>query len=144
VIELTNRSDAMEQHRPISPRPTDPDPIARLRGTFSDSDGYTADDINRIFGVIEDVTGHRLICRWSLFCEGWYQGLSEFYFKDGPTYYYDVGVYQWLNGDEDAPLNLGDPLQWRGAPVPDADLEGPQHAVTDDGLHNCALVDKDR
>jgi hypothetical protein len=124
-----------------SPGSTDPDVIAELRGVFCD--GYTADDINRVFGVIDDVYGQTLVCRWELFEEGWYQGTAEFYFKDGDAYSYDGGIYTWLSGATDAPVHLGDLSQWRGSPVPEADSEGPQHAVTDDGLHNCALVDKD-
>lgn len=119
---------------------SDPDEIARLRGTFAD--GYTADDINRVFGIIHDVYGQTLFCRWELFDDGGYRGNSEFYFRDGGTYYYDAGIYDWLAGGHDAPL--GDPVQWRGNPVPDSDQEGPQHAVTDDGFHNVALVEEDR
>ncbi|TLQ39213.1 hypothetical protein [Streptomyces marianii] len=120
----------------------DPAEIAALRGVFAD--GYTADDINRVFGTIHEVYGRTIVCRWQLLDEGWYQGNSEFYHQDGATYFYDNGgVYDWLSGAPDAPAELGDPLRWRGSPVPNSDREGPQHALTDDGFHNCALVDMD-
>ncbi|MEO3976740.1 hypothetical protein [Streptomyces sp. CAU 1734] len=123
-----------------APEPTDPAGIAALRGVFSD--GYTADDINRVFGIIHDVLGQRLVCRWEFLDEGCYRGSSEFYFENSGVYYYDGGIYGWLNGSSDAPLNLGDPLRWRGGPVPDTDREGPQRAATEDGFHNCVLFDK--
>lgn len=119
----------------------DPAEIAELRGAFID--GYTSDDINRVFGRLHDFYGRTVLCRWELLDEGWYRGNSEFYFQDGSTYYYDKGIYAWLNGNPDAPVRLGDLAQRRGSPVPHTDMEGPQHAVTDDGFHNCALVDKD-
>lgn len=121
----------------------DPPEITELRGVFTD--GYTADDINHVFGLLYDVYGLTLVCRWKLHKDGWFQGHSEFYFQDPDgLYYYEKGdVYDWLNGTPGAPDSLGDLAQWRGAPVPDTDRMGPQHAVTHDGFHNCALVDKD-
>ncbi|MBZ3908261.1 MULTISPECIES: hypothetical protein [Streptomyces] len=134
--QIIRQVGGMKQSEPAS---TDPDEITELRGVFSD--GYAADDINRVFGVIEDVYGQRLVCRWELFDEEWYRGNSEFYFEDGDAYYYDAGIYSWLSGAPDAPVDLGNPSQWRGKRVPDSDAEGPQHAATDDGMHNVALAD---
>lgn len=117
--------------------------ITDLRGVFDEDEGYSAEDVNRVFGIIQAEYGLTLICRWFLRDEGLYRGESEFFFKDGSTYYYDRGIDLWLRGESDASDESADPARWRGNRVPDTDQYGPQRCVVTDKRHNCALVDKD-
>lgn len=132
-------------HKLAGPGPVpalEPDEITSLRGVFAE--GYTPDDVNRVFGLVQHHYAVTLVCRWETLDEGWYRGNSEFYFAVDGTYHYDAGVYAWLSGHPGAPAHLGHPNHWRGSPVPQTDPEGPAHAVTDDGFHNLALVDHNR
>ncbi|MER6687471.1 hypothetical protein [Streptomyces olivaceoviridis] len=109
-----------------------------LRGSMMD--GYTSEDVNRVFARIEEATGVRLTCLWD-YCDAYgYGGNSQFYVEDADGRLYELAgdLWAWLNGDPTAhhtPNSPGAPASWRGAAA-----EVPEPAGGDD-FYNLAQVD---
>ena len=108
-----------------------------LRGCMTD--GYTSEDVNRVFARIEEVTGVRLTCLWDYYDTYGYGGNSQFYVEDADGRLYELAgdLWAWLNDDPttpDTPVSPGTPASWRGAA---ANL--PEPAGGDD-FYNLALV----
>ncbi|MFF4543699.1 hypothetical protein ACFY1J_05540 [Streptomyces sp. NPDC001406] len=83
-----------------------PAELAELHGQFAD--GYTAEDINAVFGLIRDAGGPRLVCVWDYFDEYGYGGNSEFYAETKTGLHeVELTVHQWLSGEQDSPGPIG-------------------------------------
>jgi hypothetical protein len=114
--------------------------ISDLQGCMVD--GYTPEDIDRVFGRLENAFGVRLVCVWDYFDAFGYGGNSQFYVvgDDGRLHESAGDLYTWLNFDpaaDEAPDSPGPPDSWRGAPADLAEPEG------DDGFYNVALENRD-
>lgn len=113
--------------------------LADLRGCMRD--GYTPEQVNRVFGRIRDQAGVRLTCVWEYLDGYGFGGNSQFY-VDGDEYLYavDGDLWRWLNGDPHdptTPASPGAPASWRGAQA-----EVPR-CQADDGFHNRAIERRD-
>lgn len=104
--------------------------IADLWGRFKD--GYSADDVRRVFGRISDAGGPHLVCVWDYADEYGFGGNSKFYAEDEEGRFLEVepGIYRWLTGEQRSP---GPVNTWVVGPV----AEPIEFAVGDD-FHNYA------
>ncbi|MEU0770536.1 hypothetical protein [Streptomyces albogriseolus] len=91
-----------------------------LRGCMRD--GYTPEDVNRVFARLESVFGVRLVCVWNYVDALGFGGNSQFYVEHGGRTFELAGdLWRWLNrppGAADAPATPGHPSSWLGAAVP--------------------------
>ncbi|MGW0844123.1 hypothetical protein ACWD26_29100 [Streptomyces sp. NPDC002787] len=137
LFERRLASDVLADINDVAPRDS-ADELEGLRGCMQD--GYTPEDVNRVFIRLEDATGVRLTCLWDYYDAYGYGGNSQFYVEgaDGRLYELVGDLWAWLNGDPaapDTPKSPGVPFSWCG-PVADV----PVPAVSDD-FYNLAQVD---
>ncbi|MFK0047995.1 hypothetical protein ACIQU4_28680 [Streptomyces sp. NPDC090741] len=117
--------------------PQDLKSLDDLRGVMQD--GYTPEDVNRVFSRIEETCGLSLMCVWEM-CDAFgFGGNSEFYVQapTGDLHALVGDLWAWLNGDpQDAanPDAPGAPESWIGARAAVAE------PACDDGFCNVALA----
>ncbi|MEU6350089.1 hypothetical protein ABZ896_12250 [Streptomyces sp. NPDC047072] len=104
------------------------------------ADGYGPDDVNRVFGRLQDAVGVRLICLWDYHDGSSFGGSSRVYAEteDGRLHEPD-GLWEWLNSSRaaaSAPVPPGLPPGWLGEQA-----AVPLNHAHDDGLHNYADED---
>ncbi|MFF9786304.1 hypothetical protein [Streptomyces nigrescens] len=136
-----------ERHRCL-PRVSETDDAATHQADISDLrgcmvDGYTPEDVNRVFGQLEDALSVRLVCIWDFHDAYGYGGNSQWYLENEDGRLHDLAgdLWQWLNADPDeasTPCLPGAPATWWGAPADVPDCAG------GDGFHNLAVEARDR
>lgn len=102
------------------------------------ADGYGPDDVNRVFGRLQDAVGVRLICLWDYHDGSSFGGSSRVYAEteNGRLHELVVGLWEWLNSSPDAASPPGVPTDWLGEQA-----AVPLDQAHDDGLHNYADED---
>jgi hypothetical protein len=116
------------------------DRIADLRGCLAD--GYTSDEVEWVFGRLEEATGVRLLCLWDCYDAYGYGGDSQFYVEGTDSRLYELAgdLWAWLNGEPaaaDTPNSPGEPSTWQGATAVDV----PEPSEHDDLYNRARLYD---
>lgn len=113
-------------------------PAPELRGCMED--GYTAEDVNRVFGQIHHDCGITLVCVWDDHDAYGPGGNSQFYVDTGSGTLLELAgeLWRWLNENPhspNSPPHPGAPTTWAGDLVEFCLDDLPWH----DGRHNYAV-----
>lgn len=83
------------------------------------AEGYTSEDVNRVFGRMRGVFGVELVCVWDYF-DAYGRGLPNLLRDRHGLHELAGDLWSWLNDDPNDPATPhcpGSPATWLGAPA---------------------------